>query len=175
MNYIRRQRYNKKMIQCKTLTFFLYFVNLSFVTYSAAAARGLSFAHHSLIVRSSFAHRSFALASTPNLLIHKLFVPLRKIQNIMCYTITINSNSTQAQNLVNYIKTFDFAEVTSTFSEEVLEASKVLKVTPSEIVAAAEEYKMSPDDYAWTMMISKKINRNIAKRVCKDFDIPYKG
>ena len=93
----------------------------------------------------------------------------------MCYTITINSNSTQAQNLVNYIKTFDFAEVTSTFSEEVLEASKVLKVIPSEIVAAAEEYKMSPDDYAWTMMISKKVNRNIAKRVCKDFDIPYKG
>ena len=156
----------------------MYFVDLSFATYSAAPARRLSFAHRSLIVRSSFVHRSFALATLPafpNLLINKLFVPLRKIQNIMCYTITINSNSTQAQNLVNYIKTFDFAEVTSTFSEEVLEASKVLKVTPSEIVAAAEEYKMSPDDYAWTMMISKKINRNIAKRVCKDFDIPYKG
>ena len=43
------------------------FVNSSFVTYSAAAARRLLFAHHSLIVRSSFAHRSFALASTPNL------------------------------------------------------------------------------------------------------------
>ena len=170
------------MTQRKKLTLFLCFVNLSFVTYSAAPARRLSFAYPSLIVRSSFAYHSLivrslwlALPAFPNLLINKLFVPLRKIQNIMCYTITINSNSTQAQNLVNYIKTFDFAEVTSTFSEEVLEASKVLKVTPSEIVAAAEEYKMSPDDYAWTMMISKKINRNIAKRVCKDFDIPYKG
>ena len=55
------------MTQCKTLTFFLYFVDLSFATYSAAPARRLSFAHHSLIVRSSFAHRSFALASTPSL------------------------------------------------------------------------------------------------------------
>lgn len=96
----------------------------------------------------------------------------------MCYTITINSNSAQAENLVNYIRTFDFAEVTEvtpTFSQEVLEASKVLKVTPEEIVASAEEYQMSPDDYAWTMMISKKINRNITKRMCKDFNIPYKS
>ena len=93
----------------------------------------------------------------------------------MCYTITINSNSAQAQNLVNYIKTFDFAEVTSNFSEEVLEASKVTKMTPEEIIAAAEEYQMTPEDYAFTMIISKKINRGIAKRMCKDFNIPYKG
>ncbi len=55
------------MTQCKTLTFFLYFANLSFVTYSAAAAHQLLFAYRSLIIRSSFAHRSFALASTPSL------------------------------------------------------------------------------------------------------------
>jgi hypothetical protein len=88
----------------------------------------------------------------------------------MCYTITINSNSVQAQNLVNYIKTFDFAEVTPIFSEEVLEASKVLKMTPEEIIAAAKEEEMTPDDYAWVMMISKKINRNIARRMDEHFN-----
>lgn len=95
----------------------------------------------------------------------------------MPYIATINNNTPQ---------TVDFVEVKvsqrkenkkttksktqtvisePTFSEEVLEASKVLKMTPQEIAEAAEEEKMTPEDYAFIMMLSKKINHNIAKRM----------
>ena len=62
-----------------------------------------------------------------------------------------------------------------TYSEEVLEAAKALKMTPEEIAEAAKEEEMTPEDYAFIMMLSKKINHNIAKRVAKDFnlDFPY--
>ena len=61
-------------------------------------------------------------------------------------------------------ETSPFATATGqaiTYSEEVLEAAKALKMTPEEI--------------AFIMMLSKKINHNIAKRVAKDFnlDFPY--
>lgn len=111
----------------------------------------------------------------------------------MAYIITIDSNSNIAKNLIQYIKTFDFVTVTdestkkaptktkaktglkkTAFSQEVLEAAEKLKWTPDEIVEAAKREKMSPEDYAFTLLLSKKINHNIAKRVCEDFDIPYK-
>ena len=97
----------------------------------------------------------------------------------MSYTITINSHSPAVEGLVQYLKSLDFVSVTKqkdpTYSEEVLEASIVLKMTPEEIVEAAKEEGMTPEDYAFVMMISKKINRNITKRMCKDFNIPYKS
>jgi len=82
------------MTQCKTLTFFLYFVNLSFVTYSAAAAHRLflsfaypslilrlSFAYPSLIVRSLFAHCSLIVRSL--FALNKLCLVIKKAQDVM--------------------------------------------------------------------------------------------
>ena len=111
----------------------------------------------------------------------------------MTYTITIESNSNIAKNLIQYIKTFDFVTVReeptkkaptkvktkagtkkAAFPQEVLEAAEKLKWTTVDIVEAAKREKMSPEDYAFTLLLSKKINHNIAKRVCEDFDIPYK-
>jgi len=86
---------------------------------------------------------------------------LPKIENIMPYTITITDNNPQALHLVRYLKTLDFVKVTKQkepkYSQEVLDASKVLKMTP--------------EDYAFVMTISKKINHNIAKRWDEHFNI----
>ena len=112
----------------------------------------------------------------------------------MAYTFTIDNNSKQALAIIEYLKTLSFVKFTETvpkekaptktksktglkepaFSQEVLEAAEKLKWTPDEIVEAAKREKMSPEDYAFTLLLSKKINHNIAKRVCEDFDIPYK-
>ena len=50
----------------------------------------------------------------------------------MSYTITINSHSPAVEGLVQYLKSLDFVSVTKqkdpTYSEEVLEASIVLKI-----------------------------------------------
>ena len=103
----------------------------------------------------------------------------------MAYTFTIDNSSKQALAIIEYLKTLSFVKFTETakaktglkepaFSQEVLEAAEKLKWTPSEIVEAAKREEMSPEDYAFTMLLSKKINHNIAKRVCEDFNIPYK-
>lgn len=107
----------------------------------------------------------------------------------MTYTITIDSNSLQAESLVRFLKSLDFVKVTNTtakkapakakkeglkkpaFSQEVLEAAEKLKWTPDEIVEAAKREKMSPEDYAFTLLLSKKINHNIAKRWDKHFNL----
>ncbi len=103
----------------------------------------------------------------------------------MPYTITITNDSPQPLDFVRFIKNLDFVKVTkvkesnkkkttlakSAFSKEVLEASKVLEMTPNEIVEAAEREKMSPEDYAFTMMLSKKINRNISQRLREKFNL----
>ena len=72
-------------------------------------------------------------------------VSLPKIENIMPYTITIADNNPQALHLVRYLKTLDFVKVTKQkelkYSQEVLDASKVLKMTPEEIVEAAKDRK----------------------------------
>ena len=109
----------------------------------------------------------------------------------MAYTITITSNSPQALAFVEYVKTLSFVKFTETvpkekaptktkaktglkeptFSQEVLEAAEKLKWTPDEIVEAAKREKMSPEDYAFTMLLSKKINHNIAKHWDKHFNL----
>ena len=112
----------------------------------------------------------------------------------MSYLITITNDSPQALSFMKYARTLDFVKVTKIketkkkttikakatpapsepiFSQEVLEAAEKLKMTPTEIVEEAKKYHMSADDYAFTMVLSKKINHNITQRMCKDFDIPY--
>jgi len=46
-----------------------------------------------------------------------------------------------------------------------------VQMTPDEIVAAANEQEMTPDDYVFVMMISEKINHNIAKRWDEHFNL----
>ena len=79
----------------------------------------------------------------------------------MSYTITINSHSPAVEGLVQYLKSLDFVSVTKqkdpTYSEEVLEASIVLKMTP--------------EDYAFVMMISKKINKKVSQRLRERFNL----
>ena len=79
----------------------------------------------------------------------------------MSYTITINSHSPAVEGLVQYLKSLDFVSVTKqkdpTYSEEVLEASMVLKMTP--------------EDYAFVMMISKKINKKVSQRLRERFNL----
>ena len=93
----------------------------------------------------------------------------------MSYTITINSHSPAVEGLVQYLKSLDFVSVTKqkdpTYSEEVLEASMVLKMTPEEIVEAAKEEGMTPEDYAYVMMISKKINKKVSQRLRERFNL----
>ena len=107
----------------------------------------------------------------------------------MPYTITITNDSPHALAYVEKAKKLDLVKVTEikkpkkvkskvktaitepTFSKEVLEAAKVLKMTPDEIVAAANEQEMTPDDYVFIMMISEKINHNIAKRWDEHFNL----
>ncbi len=43
-------------------------------------------------------------------------------------------------------------------------------MTPEEIVEAATEEEMTPEDYAFIMMLSKKVNHNIAKRWDQHFN-----
>jgi hypothetical protein len=38
-------------------------------------------------------------------------------------------------------------------------------MTPEEIIEAATEEEMTPEDYAFIMMLSKKINRKISQRL----------
>ncbi len=79
----------------------------------------------------------------------------------MSYTITINSHSPAVEGLVQYLKSLDFVSVTKqkdpTYSEEILEASIVLKMTP--------------EDYAFVMMISKKINKKVSQRLRERFNL----
>ena len=112
----------------------------------------------------------------------------------MPYTITVLNDSPQALAYVKEAETLDFVKVTKIketkkkttikakatsapsepiFSQEVLEAAEKLKMTPTEMVEEAKKYHMSADDYAFTMVLSKKINHNITQRMCKDFDMPY--
>ena len=44
-------------------------------------------------------------------------------------------------------------------------------MTPDEIVAAANEQEMTPDDYVFMMMLSDKINHHIAKRWDEHFNL----
>ena len=74
----------------------------------------------------------------------------------MPITISLDPNETEALAVAS--------KEVSLYSEEVLEASKVLKMTPEEIVEAATE-EMTPEDYAFIMMLSKKINRKISQRL----------
>ena len=109
----------------------------------------------------------------------------------MAYTFTIDNSSKQALAIIEYLKTLSFVKFTETvpkekaptkakaktelkkptFSQEVLEAAEELKWTPDEIVEAAKKEKMSPEDYAFTMLLSKKINHNIAKHWDKHFNL----
>lgn len=73
----------------------------------------------------------------------------------MPYTFTIDNNNYVSKRVV----------VESEFSQEVLEAAEVLQMTPQEIVEAAEYYLMPPEDYAFTMMLSKKINKKVSQRL----------
>ena len=47
----------------------------------------------------------------------------------------------------------------------------VLKMTPEEIVEAAKEEGMTPEDYAFVMMISKKINKKVSQRLRERFNL----
>ena len=93
----------------------------------------------------------------------------------MPYTITIADNNPQALHLVRYLKTLDFVKVKKQkepkYSQEVLDASKVLKMTPEEIVEAAKEEEMTPEDYAFVMTISKKINKKVSQRLRERFNL----
>ena len=93
----------------------------------------------------------------------------------MPYTITITDNNPQALHLVRYLKTLDFVKVTKQkepkYSQEVLDASNVLKMTPEEIVEAAKEEEMTPEDYAFVMTISKKINKKVSQRLRERFNL----
>ena len=93
----------------------------------------------------------------------------------MPYTITITDNNPQALHLVRYLKTLDFVKVTKQkepkYSQEVLDDSKVLKMTPEEIVEAAKEEEMTPEDYAFVMTISKKINKKVSQRLRERFNL----
>lgn len=73
----------------------------------------------------------------------------------MPYTFTIDNNNYVSKRVV----------VESEFSQEVLEAAEVLQMTPQEIVEEAEYYLMPPEDYAFTMMLSKKINKKVSQRL----------
>lgn len=95
----------------------------------------------------------------------------------MPYTFTINNNSGQTLNFTDVIKEpqktthNNIIATEPSYSEEVLEASEVLQMTPEEIVEAAEYYQMTPDDYAFTMMLSKKINRKVSNRLRDQFKL----
>ena len=80
----------------------------------------------------------------------------------MPITIPLDPNETEALAVAS--------KEVSLYSEEVLEASKVLKMNPEEIVEAATEEEMPPEDYAFIMMLSKKVNHNIAKRWNQHFN-----
>ena len=86
----------------------------------------------------------------------------------MPYTITITNDSPQALAYVEKARKLDFVKVTEIKKPK---KTKVLKMTPDEIVAAANEQEMTPDDYVFVMMISEKINHNIAKRWDEHFNL----
>ena len=100
---------------------------------------------------------------------------------IMNYTLTIDNENIQAESLINFLRTLDLeksskakkktAPIETHFSQEILEAAQVLETTPIEIVKAAEKYQMAPDDYAFTMVLSKEINGNISQRLIEKFNL----
>ncbi|AVM49302.1 hypothetical protein [Capnocytophaga sp. oral taxon 878] len=85
----------------------------------------------------------------------------------MPYTITIDSNSNIAKNLVQYLKTFDFVTVTNT-----KQVSK--KKTALDQPVFEEE---TPEQYEAIMALSKIANRNIARRLAKakNLNLPFKN
>ena len=44
-------------------------------------------------------------------------------------------------------------------------------MTPTEIVEAAKKYRMTPDDYALSMVLSDEINGNISQRLREKFNL----
>ena len=79
----------------------------------------------------------------------------------MPYTFTIDNNNYVSKRVV----------VEPEFSQEVLEGAEVLEMTPQEIVEAAEYYLMPPEDYAFTMMLSKKINKKVSQRLREQLNL----
>lgn len=85
----------------------------------------------------------------------------------MPYTITIDSNSNIAKNLVQYLKTFDFVTVTNT--------KQVSKKKTALAQPVFEEE--TPEQYEAIMALSKIANRNIARRLAKakNLNLPFKN
>ena len=85
----------------------------------------------------------------------------------MPYTITIDSNSNIAKNLVQYLKTFDFVTVTNT---------KQLSKKKTTLAQAVFEEE-TPEQYEAIMALSKIANRNIARRLAKakNLNLPFKN
>ena len=85
----------------------------------------------------------------------------------MPYTITIDSNSNIAKNLVQYLKTFDFVTITNT---------KQLSKKKTTLAQPVFE-KETPEQYEAIMALSKIANRNIARRLAKakNLNLPFKN
>ena len=85
----------------------------------------------------------------------------------MPYTITIDSNSNIAKNLVQYLKTFDFVTVTNTKQLSKKETALAQPVFEEE----------TPEQYEAIMALSKIANRNIARRLAKskNLNLPFKN
>ena len=94
----------------------------------------------------------------------------------MAYIITIDSNSNIAKNLIQYIKTFDFVTVTDESTKKAPTKTKAktgLKKTAfsQEVLEAAKKYRMTPDDYALSMVLSDEINGNISQHLREKFNL----
>ena len=90
----------------------------------------------------------------------------------MPYTITITNDSPQALAYVEKAKKLDFVKVTEIKKPKKVKSKVKTAITePTFSQAAANEQEMTPDDYVFVMMISEKINHNIAKRWDEHFNL----
>ena len=84
----------------------------------------------------------------------------------MAYTITIDSNSVQAENLVRFLKSLDFVKVTNTPAKKAPAKAKAKTALAKPAYDDLEEDEDGiPIKYREKIMaLSKKTNKAIAKR-----------
>ena len=92
----------------------------------------------------------------------------------MTYTITIDSNSLQAESLVRFLKSLDFVKVTNTTAKKAPAKAKTKAGLKKPAPTFEEETK---EQYQATMELSKIANRNIARQLAKgkNLDLPFKN
>lgn len=89
----------------------------------------------------------------------------------MEYLVTVQEN--KADVFLNFMKALDFVKIRENKSESITidyqRGKAKTQTTDPDIIKAAEEWEMNPDDLEIIMDVSRKINRNIAKHWDKRF------